>query len=238
MWSETFCSWTLPVPLSASAPLLWPAMENSDFSPWKASDCAPVTTWRGSLQLGRLEERLMSHCWPCMLLKIWLYWGWPDVLGDQVPGGLLRGYSTALEACQGTGNRGSWGSWVQWLVCAPGRQICSLIVKHGLQLSNKRHTGELLGKLWVCGEWYWQLTWAAGRDNLGQTPENPNSGFKSSWSCCVTWDKSLTLSDPSFSYLWWRFYALHWVPVAQACMRKQKWKCPVDNTGSVFLSKI
>ena len=129
------------------------------------------------------------------------------------------------------------GSWVQWLLHAPGRQICSLVVKHGLQLSNRRHTGELLGKLWVCGEWYWQLTWAAGRDNLGQTLENSNSGFKSSQSRCVTWDKSLTFSDP-FSYLWWRSYALHWVPVAQAFMRKQKWKCPVDNNGSVFLSKI
>ena len=153
MWSETFCSWTLPVPPSAPAPFLWLATENSDFSPWKASDCArhhmkglPPTGWTwGTVNVTLLTLHVVEDL---MILRMTRCAGRPG------PRRTAKRLFHSTGGLSGDREQRFLGSWVQWLLHAPGRQICSLVVKHGLQLSNKRHTGELLGKLWVCREWF------------------------------------------------------------------------------------
>ena len=140
MWSEPFCSWMLPVPPSASAPFLWLATENSDSSPWEASDWAPATTWRvpptgwtwGVVSVTLLTLHVVEDL---MILRMTRCAGRPGPRrtakgpkrltwrhsASGGPGAVPHPWRpvTSLEACQSTRNRGIWGSW-QMLVTTDG----------------------------------------------------------------------------------------------------------------------
>ena len=124
-------------------------------------------------------------------LETWCVWG-------------PRGGHTFLEAYQGTGNRGTWGSWVQnqEQQGVPKETVLFPDRKHMLQLSKDwRRAGGLPGMLWLYGEWCEWINLIAGSRSLGLRLWESQFSLQLFPKVCVSWDKSLNLSDPSFSYL-------------------------------------